>query len=282
MRCASGATQPPAPAPGPGAGGGGSSQPPPQWPGSGPWTFRRGVVLGLKGVLVWAPAALFWASLVWGANFFDYRTPEEVEEDEAEVQRLERFFDVQGLPEDEYLTEWTAKDEALGKVVEKLLRSQRFLECMLPGAYDAPQGGAGAGADSEARGSDSAAWQQQAGGSGASSSTVAEEADAVEVSYVLPPPGAVVDGVLGDEGSLSTGTGPRPWAPRLMVAHRLGSLALISVRFEHVPKAKDREERWACTTLRADLVAFPDGEPACEPICDLRGPVPHGVRYMRI
>lgn len=194
--------------------------------------------------------------MVWGGTFFDYRTQEEIEEDEAEVRRLERFFDVEGLPEDEYLTEWSSKDEALSKIVDKLLRSQRFLDCVVTGAVDA-----------------------QRGGGAASSNKLENEATSIEVSYVLPPVAIVGSG--DDEGS-SEGAGPRPWHPRLIIAHRLGSLALVSVSFEHVPGGKDREERWACTSLRTELVALPNGDPACESICDLRGPVPHGVRYVRI
>jgi len=219
-----------------------------------------GAVLLFKGVCLWTPALLFWASLAFGTPFLDLRTDEEVQEDENEVQRLERFFDVEGLPEAEYLAEWQAKEEALSQMVDKLLRSQRFLDCMLPGAYS----GAGP-SDAPPR----------------SSASVASEADNVEVSYVLPPPGTVGDAVLA-HGGLSTATGPRAWYPRLIIAHQEGSLALVSVALEHVARGKDRDERWACTSLRADLISFCDGEPACEPICDLRGPVPHGVRYMRI
>jgi len=213
--------------------------------------FRRGVVIVLKGIGIWGPALFFWVSLVWGGTFFDYRTQEEIEEDDAEVRRLERFFDVEGLPDDEYLTEWSSKDEALSKMVDKLLRSQRFVDCMTTGSSEALPGSQSSG----------------------------NEATSVEVSFVLPPIGIVG---AGDDAA-DAGPGPRPWYPRLMLAHRLGSIALVSVSFEHVPGKKDREERWACMSLRCDLVALPNGEAATgESICDLRGPVPHGVRYMRI
>lgn len=220
--------------------------------------LRTAVVLFLKGLCIWTPAILFWASLVSGTPFVDLRTDEEIQEDENESRRLERFFDVDGLPDVEYLEEWQTKEEALSQILDKLLRSQRFLECMLPGGFsgaspsDAPPGSRAAVA-------------------------AVYEADDVEVSYVLPPPGTV-----GNQGSLSMATGPRPWFPRLIIAHRDGSLALVNITLEHVAAGKDREERWACTSLRADLIAFCDGEPACESICDLSGPLPHGVRYMRI
>lgn len=211
--------------------------------------LRRGAIVLFKGLALWGPALLFWGSLVWGGNIFDDRTQEEIDEDEAEVRRLERFFDVEGLPEDEYLTEWTAKDEALCKMVDKLLRAQRFVDCLVSG--------------------DSSSVGQ----------SKEDEAAAIEVSYVLPPE-ALIGNV--DEASSSEAAGPRPWHPRLIVAHRLGSLALVSSSFEHVAGKKDREERWACTSLRVELVALPNGEPLCESFCDLQGPWPHGVTYMRI
>lgn len=210
--------------------------------------LRRGLVVVVKGCVIWLPAILFWVSLVWGGAVFDYRTQEEIEEDEAEVRRLERFFDVERLADDDYLAEWTAKDEALSKIVDKLLRAAHFTDCMVTGgSAEAPQASA-------------------------------SEANSIEVSYVLPPVAALGDG----EAEGMDGPGPRPWYPRLIVAHRLGSLALVCVSFEHVPGSKDREERWACTSLRTDLITLPNGEAVCEPICDLRGPVPHGVRYYRI
>lgn len=222
--------------------------------------LKRAMLLFAKGLFIWTPAILFWGALALGAPMLDFRTDEEVSEDENEVRRLERFFDVEDLPEAEYLVEWQAKEEALSQIVDKLLRSQRFMDCLMPGAFsdsgtaeDGPRKGEAASAD-------------------------VSQADGVEVSYILPPPGAAGDAV----STVSTATGQRPWSPRLIVAHREGSLAMVSASFEHVARGKDRDERWACTSLRSDLIAFCDGELACESICDLRGPPPHGVRYVRI
>jgi len=237
--------------------------------------MKKALLLALKGV-IWIPAALFWGAVAWGVPL-DFRTDEEVQEDEMEVRRLERFFDVEHLPEADYLIEWRVKEEALADIIDKLLRSHKFIGCMLPGAYtddDTSEGGL----------QPADAQRQQPG----KASRLNTEADRIEVSYVLPPSGygrisaaAAADGELGS-GALTTQTGPRPWRPRIVLAHREGSLALISAAFEYVARGKDREERWACTALRADLVSYCDGDTTCESICDLRGPLPHGVRYMRI
>merc|ERR1711920_609933 len=84
------------------------------------------------------------------------------------------------------------------------------------------------------------------------------------------------------KGDTAAAPGSRAWGPRLVVAHRNGSLVLVTLLFEYVGAGKDREERWACTTLRAELIATHDGVAANEQICDLRGVLPHGVKYMRI
>merc|ERR1712194_953557 len=97
---------------------------------------------------------------------------------------------------------------------------------------------------------------------------------AFEVSYVMPAP---VDDAEDAQGHTASGS-PNVWRPRLMIASRDGSLALVTLQFEYVIKGKDREERWACTTLRADLVATVEGDYASEQIFDLHGPAPHGVR----
>jgi len=227
-------------------------------------------MLLLKGVVFWAPALFFWSSLAWGSPILDFRTDEEVQDDENEVRRLERFFDVEGLSQAEYLSEWTVKEEALSNMVDKLFRSQRFMDALARGpdeAADAEEGSAG----------DMLTQRSQSRKSG----QFTPDLEAVEVSYVLPPP--LLEESPADEAvESSDATGPRPWYPRLVVAHRDGGLALITLGFEYVTKGKDREERWACTTLRADLVATFHGEAASECICDLQGPLPHGVRYMRI
>jgi len=241
--------------------------PPPATPATGS-RLKRGVVLCLKTLVLWVPALFFWVSVAYGAPLLDLRTEDEIQEDENEVRRLERFFDVEGLPEAEYMAEWTVKEEALSNIVEKLLKSHRFMEMLSRGP-------------DEYTGSEPLDTQQPAPWSQSHKVvSPSAEAEAVEVSYVLPPPGAAEDAGLAEV--VGGSSGPRPWAPRLVVAHRGGSLALVSLTFEYVVKGKDREERWACTALRGDLVAAPRGVAAFEQICDLRGPVPHGVRYMRI
>eukprot|EP00401_Gymnodinium_catenatum_P066209 CAMPEP_0117530092 /NCGR_PEP_ID=MMETSP0784-20121206/38165_1 /TAXON_ID=39447 /ORGANISM="" /LENGTH=348 /DNA_ID=CAMNT_0005326425 /DNA_START=9 /DNA_END=1055 /DNA_ORIENTATION=- len=243
----------------PPSGGGGATSPPPKG------RLWRAAVLLVKGVGLWAPALFFWMSLVWGMPLVHLRTDDEIQDEENEVRRLERFFDVEGLPEFEYLAEWAAKEEALAGVVEKLLRSPRFAEAFLLGPDDL---------DAE---HDQDPPRSRRG------SLSAAEADnlaaLVEVSYVLPPPAQDDGGTLND--SLGTG-GTQPWMPRLIFAHRGGALALVAMVLEHVEKGKDREERWTCTELRSELIATRGGEALGEPICDLKGPLPHGVRYMRI
>jgi len=245
----------------------GSAQPPPP---SGASRLRRGLLICLKCVVLWIPALLFWVSLAWGAPILDFRTDEELEDEENEVRRLERFFDVEGLPEADYLSEWTVKEEALEDIVDKLLRSTHFLELLIRGPQDAYADEAAGNADAHR----SPAWAQKQ-----RQAHLLAEADYVEVSYVLPPP--IEEPLPEGDGSLDA-VGPRPWHPRLVLAHRDGGLALVMLSFEYVVRGKDREERWACTSLRGDLVAAYRGEPTYECICDLQGPVPHGVRYMRI
>lgn len=186
------------------------------------------------------------------------------------MKRLERFFGVEDLPEAQYDAEYTAKEEALVALIDKLLRSQRFLQALAHGAAkDAEDMSSSLDPHSPA------AWSLSK--TKASLKVSAQNDEAFEVSYVIPP-----STVPEEDGLLHTFDGPRRWHPRLVWSHQDGGMALCLLSFEHVAKGKDREERWACTKLRCDLIASPGGEPTLEEICDLRGPVPHGVRYMRI
>lgn len=235
----------------------------------------------LKAIGLWAPAILVWVSLAYGAPLLDFRTDEEINEDENEARRLERFFDVEGLGEVEYLAEWTAKEEALSQIVDKLLRAPRFTEAIARG----PSGEAG-GTSWDHNGADGGHSEVRKGGGAAGSGSQEPLEASVEISYVLPPPDGHNGGSYGygaganDRGALSLQQ--RPWGPRLVVAHREGGLALVALRLEHVEKGRDREARWACTLLTCDLINSATGQPGCERVCDLRGPAPHGVRYMRI
>lgn len=241
---------------------------------------KRVLIVGLKFVSLWIPAVLFWASMVHGGPLLDFRTEEEIEEEEHELLRLERFFAVDGITSEAEVTiEWTAKEDALSQILEKLLRSPRVFAMMT-----ASPGEAAALDDGGQMVSDPVATVK--------APSLQALSSLVEVSYVLPPP-ASEDGsmptqvdVLGRYAqavaSAASAGVPPPWAPRLILAHRGGSLILLSLLFEHVVKGKDREERWACTEMRGDLIAAAGGEPTCVPICNLNGPVPHGVRYMRI
>eukprot|EP00930_Biecheleria_cincta_P074994 TRINITY_DN62190_c0_g1_i1.p1 TRINITY_DN62190_c0_g1~~TRINITY_DN62190_c0_g1_i1.p1 ORF type:complete len:362 (+),score=72.56 TRINITY_DN62190_c0_g1_i1:38-1087(+) len=242
------------------------------------WTLRRGVLTLLKLVCVWTPAAFVWIALVSGAPLLDLRTPEEVQEEENEVLRLERFFDVAHLPEAEYLTEWSAKEEALSKIIDKLLKSKRYLRLLTDGPEDTDE--AGRSVSESGLGAARSDFQLSSLRKKAQGSSDEASASAVEFSYILPPAEAAdAAGTMnvepGEEGF-------RPWRPRLIFSHASGSLALITLCFQHLNAAKDRDEKWTCTALRAELVAAPGGEPMVEPLCDLEGPLPHGVRYMRI
>lgn len=97
----------------------------------------------------------------------------------------------------------------------------------------------------------------------------------MEFSYVHTPPqgGRLNSMELASEGYL-------PWNPRVILAHRSGSLALVTMTFQYV-QAYGRGETWACTKLRAELMES-SHDALKEAICDLQGPLPHGVRYMRI
>lgn len=247
-----------------------SAPPPPQ-----DNRLRKGLVLLAKSAVIWIPALFFWASMVLG-DLFDLRTDEEINADENEVRRLERFFDVEGLSEAEYMTEWTAKEQALSQIMEKFLRSQKFTAIIARG----PDEDVGDDEETEHQ-PKPAAWSK-------SSSTATPNVANIsaEVSYVLPPP-AEEDEVGGSDNQPEKvgghgGAGRSVWGPRLIVAHGDCALALVTLRFEYVVKGKDREERWACTTLRADLIATHNGDSVSEQIFDLHGPVPHGVRYMRL
>lgn len=208
---------------------------------------KKAAVLALKSLFIWSPAVLFWIALAMEGNILELRTPEEIEDDDAEAKRLERFYDVEQLPNDQYLVEWSVKDEALGKILDKLVRSQRFLNCVATGSSEEPDRAA-----------------------------TAIEAGHLEISYVMPPAVGV------DALTSHSAAGPRPWQARMVIANHMGALVLVNVCLQHVAGRKDRDERWACTHLRADLISNSRGEPMCEMICDLSGPVPHGVQYMRI
>lgn len=233
--------------------------------------WRRVLSGVVKGVLMWVPATLFWMQMVAGVPFFDLRSEEEAINEEQELQRLERFFDVQMLPEEECIVEWQAKEEAINQVVEKLVKSQRFLE-MLERGFEAESG---VGDASQASWSSTKKMSAQ---------EVESRAQAIAVSYVLKPaPAAEVDDESETQSPMAhSSSGYATWSPRLVVQHRSGALALVILGLEHVQRAKDREERWTCTHLRVELIAGPGGESFGEQLCDLSGHVPHGVRYLRI
>lgn len=54
--------------------------------------------MALKVIFLWIPALAAWTAVVSGVTL-DFRTAEEVRQEEQEAQRLERFFDVEHLPE---------------------------------------------------------------------------------------------------------------------------------------------------------------------------------------
>lgn len=238
----------------------------------------------LKAVGLYAPAFLVWLSLAYGAPLLDFRTEDEVNEDENEALRLERFFDVEGLGEAEYLAELAAKEEALAQIVDKLLRAPRFSEALARGP------GEGGGSSFDQRDIDGGHAEGRMAAGGASGTQEPPEAS-VEISYVLPPPDGHGGGMGYGAGVYDRGTSSlqqglplhqRPWSPRFVVAHREGGLALVALRMEYVEKARDRDAKWTCLALACDLIQGPKGQPGSERICDLRGPAPHGVRYMRI
>lgn len=237
--------------------------------------LRQGLVVFLKSVGIWTPAALFWMSMVWGGPLFDLRTDEEIAEDEHEEQRLERFFGIDNVAEADYIAEWHAKEEALSQMVEKLLKSPRFMGMLKRGLDDDVTSIAEAA---------QASWSPSRK-AGPAHQSVEAAALSIEVSYILPPvpSGDDQDGQMfsSPQDIRHTG-GPRSWHPRLIIAHRSGAFALVMLTLEHVEKVKDRDERWTCTKLRAELLAGPGGECLGEALCDLVGPTPHGVRYMRI
>jgi len=234
--------------------------------------LRKGMVLFLKAACLWIPAVFFWISLAWDFQLLDFRTEEEVAEEENEARRLERFFDVHFLPEDEYLQEMQIKEEALSNMVEKLLKSNNFLDHIANGPL---------GHDADGENADDDSLELPASrATERNSPQLAAEADVVEVSYVHPPPKFEDGSEAGRSFDLDAGS--RTWMPRLVFAHRDGGLVLVAMNFQYLLASKDREERWACTRLRADLIAGFGGEAASEAICCLHGPLPHGVRYMRI
>lgn len=217
-----------------------------------------------KVTFIYTPAVIVWLSLLSGTQLLDIRSDDELLEDENEARRLERFFDVETLGELEYIPEWSAKEEALSQMVDKLFKSKEFMN----GVASGPEVDGSTEEVSEF--STSTNWKPD---KDTAAVVQAAQNGAVEISYVLPPP------TEEDEAAHSPGA---TWEPRLVLAHRSGGIALVHLAFEHVQKAKDREERWACTKLICDLVASPGGVAGSERICDLRGPLPHGVRYMRV
>ena len=83
--------------------------------------LRQGFVVALKVIFLWIPALAAWTAVLSGVTL-DFRTAEEVKQEEQEAQRLERFFDVEHLPELEYVKEWADKEQALAQMVDKLIR----------------------------------------------------------------------------------------------------------------------------------------------------------------
>lgn len=235
------------------------------------WMF---IVIVARGVVLYMPALLFWSTLVAGTPMLDLRTDEEVAEDEHEARRLELFFDVEGLSQDVYLDEWASKEEALQKVLTQLLKSRRFADVLENGvdALDADD------ANTEN------VRSRAASGASLPAARLQDFSSSVDVTYVLSP---YKDGDAPNKGI------QRRWSPRLLIAHRSGTLALLTLTLELVdrPKGKQSEDEekgkeeldmWVCTALRTDLIATKGGEPTAEFISEARGPPPHGIRYMRI
>eukprot|EP00927_Polykrikos_kofoidii_P034080 TRINITY_DN28913_c0_g1_i1.p1 TRINITY_DN28913_c0_g1~~TRINITY_DN28913_c0_g1_i1.p1 ORF type:complete len:352 (+),score=59.81 TRINITY_DN28913_c0_g1_i1:45-1058(+) len=229
---------------------------------SGSSRLWRAAMIVCKGLGIWAPALFFWYS-VWGGMPFDLLTGESLEDDyEA---RLERFFDVDRLPEDVYQTEWSSKEQALAKIVEKVLRAPRFADALTLGLDVL-----------ESRlGNEDEGGMARPGRTKLSDAEADELAAAVEISYVLPPPS-------GEEELDSLSSSPRRWLPRVLFAHRGGALAIVTLLMEPLENAKDRDDCWACTSLRGELITARGGESLAEPLCDIKGPLPHGIRYMRL
>lgn len=84
-----------------------------------PTWLRKGVVLTLKLVFLWLPAAAAWTVVGTGATL-DLRSPEELQQEEREAQRLERFFDVEHLPEAESLSYGGLFDIFFARVIDLL------------------------------------------------------------------------------------------------------------------------------------------------------------------
>ncbi|CAE7436883.1 unnamed protein product, partial [Symbiodinium natans] len=82
-------------------------------------------------IFLYVPAAAAWLAVVSGVTL-DFRTPEEAKLEEQEAQRVERFFDVDHLPEDDYLREWSCKEQALTGILEKLMRSRTVQDALMP------------------------------------------------------------------------------------------------------------------------------------------------------
>jgi len=222
----------------------------------------RKIVFGvLKLVGLWVPAFAFWLIVVVARPAIDLRTDEEVQDEEEQMLRLERFFAVEALPDAEYWAEWQAKNDALAAIIDKILRSPKISEAL-------ELGPCGEAEDPEWEGEENETDAKQSPPSG--KKTTSE--DKVEVSFVLPPP-------AGDEGVRGGGG---PWCPKLAIAHQSGTIALVALVFEHVAADRNREERLACTQLCCDVILDHEDGLVCERLCDIRGPPPHGIRYMRI
>lgn len=238
----------------------------------------------LKALCLWGPAGLFWLSMIY-TPLFDFRTDEELQEEEEELKRAERFYDIEGCTQDEYAIEWKTKGEALAQVREKLLKSKRFMR-ILGGPDPFLEDDGGVKADHQV------SWSPSLKKKGKQQQSLEALSQEVEFCDIVPPLSSSLfsDMNLGNGEELPDGQavimqlpgGRRRWEPRMVVSHYSGAIALVKLVLDHVEKEKDRDARWACTQLRADLIAGPGGEPVLEPICDLVGHIPHGVRYMRI
>lgn len=240
--------------------------------------LRQATLLLLRALLLWAPATLFWATLVFGNVFFDFRGDDE--DAENEERRLERFFNLPDIHRDECIDDWNAKEEALGKAIEKLLKSRRFADALEVGVDVLLDK-----ADEEGEAPVSMSRSRTV----VPSARFEELAKNVQVSYIMPA--LAPRNARGTLNTMPNG----PWTPRVIIAHTDGALALVTLTFESIDRVEakhsegeDGEERedlwnsWTCTALRSDLVATKGGEPTAEFISEARGPPPHGIGYMRI
>lgn len=93
----------------------------------------RQVVLLLKAVFLWVPAAYVWVYL---ALLYENQTRHDMTDEEVEEARLRCFYGVQHLSENEAVAEFTVKEEAIYQIKEKLLRTQRFLSLLSESATE--------------------------------------------------------------------------------------------------------------------------------------------------